>query len=491
MRQLNFILINWCLLLLVLSIAGIMPVGADPSAADQIKGIIDKSLTHPYMAHGIQGVLVQSMDTGKVIYDHNGDVLQIPASNMKLISAAAALEYLGPDYKMTTYLYSTAKPTSRGVIKGDLVLYGKGDSILKIEHLQQMVDKLKEQGVKTVNGNIVGDDTWFDDNRLASGWAWDDLQLYDCSQPSGLNVNENLVDLYIKPGAKVGDPAIVEIKPGTKYMTIENKCVTGPAGSSFTAGATRLFAKNVISAYGSIPLGSDGSYPYITLSMEEPTLFVCTIFKELLEKNGIKVKGKCIRGIKPENVILIASHDSPPLSEVVHILLKPSDNFMSECLLKTLGKEIKGVGSYSAGIQVETEWLKKIGADMSQIVIKDSSGQSRCNLISPYNLVVILNHIYHGKYYEMIANSLPIAGVDSHLQYRMLGTPAVNNVKAKTGYIERQCSLSGFVKTLAGENMAVSVIQNNHLCSLEEAYVMQDTIFVAVSEITTRTDAAK
>jgi D-alanyl-D-alanine carboxypeptidase/D-alanyl-D-alanine-endopeptidase (penicillin-binding protein 4) len=98
--------------------------------------------------------------------------------------------------------------------------------------------------------------------------------------------------------------------------------------------------------------------------------------------------------------------------------------------------------------------------------------------------------MYHTKYYEILANSLPIAGVDSHLKNRMLNTPAVNNVKAKTGYIERQCSLSGYVKTLAGENMAVSVIQNNHLCSLEEAYVMQDTIFTAVSEITTRTDAA-
>lgn len=476
--------------LVALCMAVIPSAYAAPSAADQIKDIVDTALKHPYMAHGIQGVLIQSMDTGKVLYDHNGDVLLIPASNMKLIATSAALELLGPDYKVTTSLYATAKPGSNGVLKGDLVLVGQGDSTLKIEHLQQMVDKLKEMGVKSVRGNIVGDDTWFDDQGLGPGWAWDDEQYYDCSQPSGLNVNENLVEVYIKPGAKVGDPAIVEIKPGTGYMTIQNDCVTGPADSRRTSDATRLHETNTIRAYGNIPLGYKMDGPIEILAMDRPTLFVCTIFKELLEKNGIKVKGQPVRGTKPENGVLIASHDSPPLAEVVHILLKPSDNFMAECVLKGLGKAVKGTGSFAAGREVEREWLQSIGLDMSQINIADSSGQSRLNLISPYDMVLLLTHIYHTKYYETMANSLPIAGVDSHLQYRMLNTPAVNNVKAKTGYLPMVCSLSGYVKTLAGENMAVSIIQNNHMCTLDEAYVMQDTIFSAVSKITTRTDAA-
>ena len=491
MQSCSFKTLQWCMVLLLLCAVSILPAISAPSAADQIKDTVDKALLHPYMAHGVQAVLIQSMDTGKVIYDHNGDMNLIPASNMKLIAMSSALDLLGADYKMTTSLYATANPNADGVIKGDLVLVGRGDSILKIDHLQQMIDKLKAMGVKSIKGNIVGDDTWFDEQRLAPGWAWDDEQYYDCSQPSGLNVNENLVEVYIRPGAKVGDPAVVEINPGTGFMTIKNECITGPAGSSCNADATRIHETNTIRAYGNIPLGYKSTTPVETLSMDQPTLFVTTIFKELLQKNGIKVKGQPIRGTKPEKAILIASHDSPPLGEVVHILGKPSDNFMSECLLKTIGKEIKGTGSWSAGIQVEKEWLKGIGADLSQIFICDSSGQSRCDLISPHNLVVILNHVYHTKYYDILSNSLPIAGVDSHLQYRMLGTPAVNNVKAKTGYIPQVCSLSGYCKTLAGENMAVSVIQNNHMCSLEEAYVMQDTIFVAVSEITTRTDAVQ
>jgi D-alanyl-D-alanine carboxypeptidase/D-alanyl-D-alanine-endopeptidase (penicillin-binding protein 4) len=242
-------------------------------------------------------------------------------------------------------------------------------------------------------------------------------------------------------------------------------------------------------ATGSIPVDSKPTDPIEQLSMEKPALFTVTILKELLEKNGVRVKGKAVLGTKPAQAELIASHDSPPLSEIVNILNKPSDNFMAESLLKTLGKEIKGKGTFDAGIEVEKDWLRKIGADMDAIRIADASGLSRRDSISPQNLTTVLTHMYHTRNYGILSNSFPIAGVDSHLKDRMLNTPAVNNVKAKTGYVSLVCSLSGYVTTLAGENLAVSIIQNNHTCSLDEANVIQDIIFVALSKITTRTDA--
>lgn len=514
-RRSHFGCTQWCSALVaaiaICSVA-VLPASADPSAADQIKDIVDATLKHPYQAHAVQGILVQSMDTGKVIYDHNGDMMLIPASNMKLIATSAAYELIGPDYKMTTSLFASAKPRANGVLKGDLILVGQADPMLRVEHLQQMVDKLRASGIKTIKGNIVGDDSWFDDKGLGEGWGWDDEQYYDCSQPTGLNVNENFVYVYVRPGSKIGAPAEVELLPSTGYLKVVNNAVTSKADTRYTADATRLHAQNTIVVNGNVPIDFKGinngwretgmevqvnkspyykgTDPVERLTMENPTLFTLTVFKELLEQSGIKVTGEVKKGTKPANSELIATHDSPPLSEIIHVLLKPSDNFMAECMLKHLGKVVRGNGSYAAGIEVEKEWLKSIGADMEQIYIADSSGQSRGNLISPHNLVVLLTHMYHTKYYDILANSLPIAGIDSHLQNRMLGTPAVNNVKAKTGYIPRQCSLSGYVKTLAGENMAVSVIQNNHLCSLDEAYVMQDVIFTAVSKITTRTDAA-
>ncbi len=476
------------LVTLTICAISILPVRADLSPADQVRDTIDNALAHPYMARGFHGVYVRSMDTGRVIYDHNGDHLLTPASCMKVLVTSAALDLLGPDYKMTTSLYATANPGQNGVLNGDLVLVGQGDSTLRTEHLQQMVAKLKQMGIRSIKGNIVGDDTWFDGAPLGTGCCYDDEPYYYSAQVSGLNLNENFVNVYIHPGAKVGAPAVVEVNPITCYMTIKNDCITGAIGSANTADSTRLHGKNVIYATGSIPLNTKGDANLEQISVDDPTIFVCTTFKELLQKNGIKVMGQPVRGTKPKQAILLATHDSPPLSEVVHILNKPSNNFMAECLLKTVGKAT-GKGTFDAGIEAETLWLQKIGADMREINIADASGLSRRNSISPRNLVTVLTYMYHTKNYDTLANSFPIAGVDSHLKNRMLNTPAVNNVKAKTGYVSRVCSLSGYVKTLAGENLAVSIVQNNHMCSLDEANVIQDIIFVALSKITTRTDA--
>ena len=229
--------------------------------------------------------------------------------------------------------------------------------------------------------------------------------------------------------------------------------------------------------------------PVEMLSVGDSTLFVCGLFKDILQSEGIKVKGGISRGRKSNEDILIASHESRPLSKIVTMQNKPSDNLMAESMLKMLGKAVKGKGTFDAGIEAETEWLKKIGIDTKHVSIADASGLSRRNCISAESLSKILTYTYHTKNYDILANSFPIAGVDSHLKDRMLNSPAVNNVKAKTGYLRLVCSLSGYVKTLAGENLAVSVIQNNHVCSLDEAYWMQDEIFVALSKITTHTNA--
>lgn len=473
-------IIKWSVIAVMLCSASVM---AASTPAEQVKDAIDKALAHPYMAHGFQGVLVQSMDTGKVVYNHNGDIMLIPASNMKLIDTSAALDLIGPDYKMTTSLYVTSKPSSEGLLKGDVVLVGQGDSTFSMNDLQEMADKLKKAGIRNVDGNIVGDDSWFEDPATCPAVSWDDIH------PCALNVNENDLEVHAKPGKKAGAPAIIETIPGNAYFTIKNECVTGAAGSECTAKMDRQFGKDIITVSGSVPIGDKDAYCGY-YCVDKPNLFVCSLFKELLQKDGIKVSGQPLRGIKPNNAVLIASHYSPNLAEIIHRLNKPSNNFMAECLLRTLGKEVAGNGSYEAGKKVEYDWLAKIGADPKQVYISDASGLSRSNLISPYDLVVILTYMYKTKYYDILSNSLPIAGVDSHLQFRMLNTPAVNNVKAKTGYIQRVCSLSGYVKTLAGENMAVSVIQNNHLCTLKEANDIQDMIFVAVSEITARTDVA-
>lgn len=483
---------------------------ADPSPTDQVRETIEKTLVHPYQAHGYQGIYVQSMDTGKVIYEHNGDKLMTPASCMKILVSAAALDLLGPDYKVTTSMYATSKPKN-GVLTGNIVLVGQGDTTFRVEDLKGLALKLKEAGVKVVKGNILGDASFYEGDALGPGCCWDDEPYYYCAPAKALCVNENSINIYLHPGAKVGDKPIVELQPSTSYFPIKNHAVTGAAGSANTADAIRPRATDVIEITGSIPLGykpgalipetgmtyqkvyslKPGEFvpePTEKLSIEDPTLFVCCLFKEMLQSEGIRVEGHVDYGRNSSSNILIASHDSPSLAKIVTMQNKPSDNFMAESMLKMLGKAVKGRGTFDAGIEAEREWLQKIGVDTKFIRISDASGLSRRDSISAETLAKILAYTYHTKNYDILANSFPIAGVDSHLKDRMLNSPAVNNAKAKTGYLSLVCSLSGYVKTLAGENLAVAVIQNNHMCSLDEAYWMQDVIFVALSKITTRTD---
>jgi D-alanyl-D-alanine carboxypeptidase/D-alanyl-D-alanine-endopeptidase (penicillin-binding protein 4) len=490
---------------------GCKPVMADPSPTDQVKDTIDKTLVHPYQAHGFQGIYVQSMDTGKVIYDHNGENMMTPASCMKIIVSAASLDLLGSDYKLTTSMYATSKPKN-GVLSGNIVLVGQGDTTLRVEDLRDLAVKLKEAGVKVVKGNIVGDDSWYEGDPLTAGCCWDDEPYYYSAPVCALSVNENSVSVFVRPGAKAGEKAIVELQPKSDYFTVRNSAVTGAAGSQNTSDAIRPRMTNVINVFGSVPLdykpgalvpetgftyarvyslkpGEFEPEPTEKLSIGDPALFVCSLFREILQSEGVKVDGHITHGRKSDGDLLIASHDSPPLSKIVTMQNKPSDNFMAESMLKMLGKAVKGKGTFDAGIDTEMEWLSKIGVDTKYISIADASGLSRRNCVSPATFAKILTYMYHTKNYEILANSFPIAGVDSHLRNRMLNSPAVNNVKAKTGYLRLVCSLTGYVKTLAGENLAVSIVQNNHVCSLDEAYWMQDVIFVALSNITTRTDA--
>lgn len=468
--------------------------GGSPSAIaeslpdQQITQLIDKALDGDSLKPGVQGILIKSLDTGKIVYEKNKDLAFLPASNFKLLVSAASLDLLGPDYRMKTSLYAASKPGTDGVLNGDLILVGHGDPVLKTEHLQEMVNKLKEMGIKAVNGNVIGDDSWFDDTRLGYGWAWEDEPFYYSAQISGLNLNENVIDVYIRPGKKAGDPALVRLSPDTKYLSIQNKCITSAAGSENTTYIDRLHSTNTISITGNIPLDYKSDAANESITMHEPTLFACSIFMDLLKHSGIRVNGKALRGTNPDGSILIATHNSPPMSEMLSLLNKPSDNLIAECLFKNLGREIKGKGTEDAARAAESDFLKKIGADLDEIDIADGSGLSRQDLASPDNFVSIISYMFHHKNGKYFISSLPIAGVDGSLTNRMKETAAQGNAKAKTGYINHVSSLSGVVTTKAGENLVFSIIMNNHLSGSGSARIVQDKIVVDLANMTTRTD---
>lgn len=443
---------------------------------------LDACLSDPALAHGIQGVMVQSLKDGVVIYEKNSDLALIPASNLKLIVSAAALDMIGPDAKLKTSLYITGPISRDGILKGDVILKGGGDPVFSSEQLAEMAKTLWRLGVKTVTGNLIADDSMFDDTRLGIGWSWDYESFGYAAQISALNLDGNSVKVWVYPGKKVGSPAIVKLVPSTSYVAVKNSCVTVAGSIEKTITVERVHGRNLISVSGSVPMGSSPSKAEETLSVDDPSMFACRVFAESLKRMGIGIKGGIKRGACPSGSRFISSIDSPPISEMIKAMNKSSVNLIAECLLKTLGYRVNGEGKASAGHKAEREFLQRAGADMTAVSLIDGSGLSRSNYISARNISTLLKYMHAHKYSNQFIDSLPIAGVDGTLKNRMKGTSAEGVVKAKTGYVSAVCVISGYTALKSGEPIAFCIMMNNHLCTNKEAQAIQDQMITAITD---------
>lgn len=437
---------------------------------------IDTLLADESLQHGIQGALVKSLETGQVLYERNADIALVPASNMKLLVSAAALDRLGPDFTWKTELRAAGRVNARGVLEGDLVIKGGGDPVVETADLAKLAREVRSRGIVRVAGGVVADESMFDNRRLGWGWSWDDEPYYYSAQISALNANRNVVEVFVYPGKTVGSKAVVHVLPASSRIQIESSAQTGEVGSEKAISVGRKRGRNIITVSGSIPLGHKVEGAEEEITVEEPALYVADLFRTELAKNGVRVNGEARVGRLPAGAQLIAQHESPPLSRVLALLNKPSDNLIAEVMLKTLGAVAKGQGTSSAGAEVEIEFFKRIGMDTRALSIIDGSGLSRLNFVSPRNLVTLLTHMHSHQHAQIFIDSLPVAGVDGTLARRMKGTPAERNVRAKTGYVSWVSSLSGYVTTSSGEPLVFSILMNNHLTRAAPARAVQDKI---------------
>lgn len=443
---------------------------------------IDSILKDPALDHGMQGVLVRSLRTNTTLYEHNADSLMIPASNFKLLVSATILEQLGPDFTYKTEVYTTGK-LSKGVLDGDIIIKGGGDPILATADLTGLAKQIRSAGISQISGNVIADDSLFDDQRLGWGWGWDNLPHYYAAEISALNLNRNTVDLYVYPGKEAGAKAEIKLTPETDYLTVDSTATTGKPGSEKTIWVSRALGENVVKIGGSIAQDAKVTKREEAVTMEEPQVYAGCVFADELAKLGIKAVGSVRAGKLPTGAKLAATHASPPLSTIIPLLNKPSDNLIAEVLLKTLGAVVKGKGSSDAGGEVEMEFFKKIGMDPSEVSIVDGSGLSRLNYVSARNLVTLLSYMQTSKNSKVYTDSLPIAGVDGTLAFRMKDTPAQGKVRAKTGYVGHVSSLSGYVTAKSGEPLVFSILMNNHLCRNADATSLQDKICALLAEL--------
>lgn len=424
------------------------------------------------LARAHWGVAVYDLDAGRWVLEHAADRFFVPASNLKLVVSAVGLERLGPGFTYRTSVYGTAPIAADGTLDGDLVLYGRGDPNLSGRHaptmtaiLEALADTLLTRGLRRVSGEILADQSHWDDDPVRGDWSAYDLLWWYAAPVGALGFNDNSIDFRIRPGDRVSDPPLIVPDPPSGFYTFENRATTGPPGASKTLDFTRTPGTNLIQAYGVLPLDAAPHTEYF--AVVDPAAWTGTMFREILAARGIDARG-AVRTVRDAaaspvaagDTIPLAAHVSPPLERVVEAINGRSQNWHAEQLLKTIGREVRGEGSWAAGLAVERAALAAMGVDTNAFVLRDASGLSAANLATPRGLVTLLARMRERPQGGRFAASLPVAGESGSLRRRFGGTVGAGRVRAKTGFIEHVHALSGYLTGADGHEYAFSILVN-------------------------------
>lgn len=482
------------LVLPLLLLAGCAPAvrSAPAPQPTRLAAALDSVFADTLFSRASWGVLVRSPATGATLYRRDPGRMLVPASNMKVVTGAAALEALGPDWRFRTTV-AAGGPVEGGTLRGDLVVRGSGDPTVGARFsggdaravFRAWADSLRARGITRVAGRIVGNDDALDDVPLGRGWAWDDLDAGYSAEVGALQFNDGVIGVRVVPGAAAGDTARVALSPPTGYVPVDVRVVTAPAGTPPNVEAVRAPVGPGIVVSGVVPLDTaavDG-----TVAVRDNTLYFVTVLRETLRERGIEVEGPAVdadslplaeRGV---GAVPLFVHASPPMREVLATFMKPSQNQYGELLLKTLGRELRGEGSAVAGRSAVDSLVRTWGLDPGALAQADGSGLSRYNMVAPELLAGILEHMLRSPYAAVWRASLPVSGVDGTLAGRLRGTPLEGRVHAKTGTLNGVRALSGYVPGPDGETLIFSILLNNHTRSARDADRVIDAALLRIS----------
>ena len=458
---------------------------SDPLVALQAQ--IDQILADSVLLRTRTGLKVVSLQSGETLYARDSRYLYNPASNMKLLTTAAALKRLGPDFRYQTTLWADSAAVQDSIISGDIYLKGSGDPDLLRDGLRRLTGQLKALGIRRIAGDLRCDESYMDDLYWGSGWMWDDVSGWYWAPISALTVEDNCVTVTVTPGEAAGDPLEVSIDPPTAYMQIDNRGRTAAPMDSASLKAYKVervwrpVAKNVVAVEGGLSL--DAAPRRYTIDVVDAALYTGALMQELLREEGITIAGTVQQGIVPENARLLAEHRSPPLTEIVLNTNKISDNLSAELLLKTVGAAVKGApGTAAKGISVIYQMLDELGVDSTGYRLADGSGVSRYDLITPDLVIELLKEMHRDfRVQAEYQASLPIAGLDGSLKYRMRDTAAANKLRAKTGTLSGVSALAGYTTTADGEQLAFSMVMEHFVGSSSAIRKIQDRIGAVIS----------
>lgn len=418
------------------------------------------------LARAHWGIDVRDARTGRVLYGRNAQRLFIPASNLKLVVAAAAAHHLPPDFQYRTRFLATG-PVRDGTLAGDLVVRGEGDPTISGRYhetmtvlLQSFADSLRARGITRITGGLIADETAWPYEPVHGDWEVYDVNWWYAARTGPLGFNDNAIDFRVAPGT-VGRPARITWQPETRAFTFRNDTRTIAAGGRATLDFDRVAGTDSIFAYGAIP--ADASPNTESFAVRDPAHYFGTVLAEVLARAGVAVAPR-VRIVRPPQAApeatLLFEHRSPPLPRIIGPVLQTSQNWFAEQLVRTLGREIANEGSWRAGLDVERRFLGDVvGIDSSAFRLRDASGLSGGNLVTPAALATLLVHVQRDARQQIVRDALPVsAAATGSLRQRFQDLPG--RVRAKTGSIRNVDSLSGFLRASSGRELAFSIIVN-------------------------------
>lgn len=411
------------------------------------------------------GVIVQDSASGEVIYDYHGSKNFLPASTIKLFTAAAALKILGPDFRFETSLFYVPAKVNNSVYDGDVALKFSGDPSLQLASLYSLLQKLSIANVKTINGNLIIDDSIFTGPLWALGWTWDSTPWYHAAPVAAVIIDRNQFGVTLIPSAQVGSKvnAKMDIEyPGSKFINLVSdiKAVTFEDSESLCQLTAVVDDRNNVELGGCWPVGIEPVH--LRLAIKNPRLQAQQLITEALQKLDIELVGKITFAPITKEMVKVAHHSSEPLYTLLKPVLNESNNLYAEALVKTLGANIYGEGSFRTGSSAVQKVLSDAtGIDFYTIRILDGSGESRYNLITPRHLARLLYSMHNEK---QLANhfrsALSMSGMNGTLHNRFKSMP---QVQAKTGSIKGVSTLAGFFPSKSNRELIVAIMINQAL----------------------------
>ena len=383
---------------------------AKADLAEQIDCIISESLQKRVQF----SIYIIEADSGRMVYDHGSRELMIPASNMKIITSAAALKYLGPNYEYKTKV---------GLCGNALVIIGSGDPLLGDEKtdikygrepgwiFKDIANALKTRGIGTIEGIII-DSSVFDNERVHPSWPADDLNRWYACEVSGLNFNDNCIKISAK---NIGGKVAVFVEPQTSFISLINKVVPISTGSG-AVGTYRNRHPNRLTVFGKC---KDEVGPF-DVAIERPAAYFGFLLYENLAETGIDAKGQLVeKAIEDGSDFIPLVEFSTPLADCLARCNKNSLGLAAEAMLKTIAamnNPDKKNGSWERGRELISEYLSGLGIDKSQFYIDDGSGLSRQNELTAYTITTVLSNIYKGDNRQLYKDSLAVGGVEGTIE---------------------------------------------------------------------------